>query len=167
MVKYIRKGIHNAVINELHKHEKIALDFDQTLVGHPKSSLLWNFIQKTHLTKTFHIITFRSGAWANEDMLIDDMIRGSNNAIRPYMIESVSFCDYNMYADFSILQSSREQIGTQIPSIILPEETKFFQWKAERAKELGCTILVDDRPAWVKDGCDQHGIIFIDTADLA
>jgi len=154
------------MINELHNHEKIAIDFDDTLVGHRNSPLLWKFIRDNHLVKEFHIITFRSGNWADEGVLIEEMIHESNQTVLPYMINSISFCNDGLYENFSLIQTSRKQTDTMVPTIILPEETNFYDWKAIRSKELGCTIIVDDRPNWVENGCKKHGVMFVDTADL-
>lgn len=38
----------------------------------------------------------------------------------------------------------------------------FLRWKGRRARELGCTILIDDVADWVVTGCRENGVAFLD-----
>jgi len=47
-----------------------------------------------------------------------------------------------------------------------PLVVEYGEWKGKVAAELGCTLLVDDRPDWVLPGCAKYGVSFLDIGDV-
>jgi hypothetical protein len=137
----------------LDDHEGIALDLDATLIGHYNSDVLQRYVVEHHHSKRFWIVTFRGDSWADE--VWEDLEKFGGPAKRD-MFRGLRACParllnvlYAWYVD-----SSRAD----------PNEV--FRWKGSVAKELNCTVLVDDRPEWVLPGCRENGVELIDTNDL-
>ena len=140
-------------LERLDDHVGIALDLDATLIGHENSDLLQGYVAEHHLSKRFWIVTFRGESWADEAW--EDLER-YGGAAKPHMFRGLRACPtrllnvlYAWYVD-----SSRAD----------PREV--FRWKGAVAKELACTVLVDDRPEWVLPGCLENDVELIDTNDL-
>jgi hypothetical protein len=130
----------------LTQHKSIALDFDGTFIDHPASHLLWDYVIRhaTDGTK-FWFVTFRDPDWAKD---IWDDLRKTKSLVRPWHLEGIVSQTDEMWekkrTDQSVLESD-----------------EWIHWKAIQAKNLGCTLMIDDRPSWVKAGCHKYGVEYI------
>jgi hypothetical protein len=152
----------------LDQHEAIAWDMDQTLVDGPNSAFFLDYITHTP-HKRHHVVTFRNKSWANtawaelRELGLDSakLIRSVENCPEPihdcFMIDKKFAGRDERHRYYNGPALTREEFDTN--------SSLFPLWKAERAKQIGCTILVDDMPQWVKAGCDLHGVQFLHAFD--
>jgi hypothetical protein len=164
MIRNIYSGEEMTVLHEiLDKHEKIAWDMDDSLIGGPNSDFFRDYIT-AHPEKTHHVITFRDLEWANE--ILEELENCGMDARK--LILSVENCPemtHHCYAMSGRLKNEIQihhhckDIGISYEEFV--EHVKAFpHWKAKRAAELGCTLLVDDLEQLVRPGCEKHGIAF-------
>lgn len=153
----------------LDKHDAIAWDMDGTLSDEvhraPNAKFFLAYIA-AHPEKRHHIITFRNRSWA-------DQIWGSLSAlgINVSLVRSVESCPEIVHDCFQISQKYGNRPDYYMSASELTHDefakhvARFTKWKAERAKQIGCTILVDDIADWVVDGCEHHGVEFLHAHD--
>lgn len=140
-------------MDRLDPHQKIGWDFDGTLIQGPNSDLFRAYIA-AHPEKRHHVITFRDREWAS-------LIHHELDALGldPKLIASVENCPEPLHDTF---QLGREP-DRRIPKAVADRAAHgFLRWKGRRARELGCTILVDDMAEWVATGCQENGVTFLD-----
>lgn len=133
----------------LDPHEAIAWDIDGTLIDGPNAGALRRWIAANPHRK-HHLVTFRSFDWAItafDELEWLGLPRG--------ILLSVQACPEELFDAY-------EQQG----SLIKPDAVAaFIRWKGKTAAALGCTVLVDDMPTLVQQGCTDHGIEFIHSHD--
>jgi len=137
----------------LDRHDAIAWDVDKTLVNGPNSEFFCRYV-KAHPEKKHVIVTFRTGAgyirrgqsWA-EDAFEEVAVHGLSRK------------------DFAGLLSVPDHLYDAYASAdgdaALVDE--FCHWKGQAAASAGCTVLVDDMEPEVIDGCQRHGVAFINS----
>jgi len=149
----------------LDKHQILGWDFDGTLSNEvhqaPNSDFFLAYIT-AHPEKRHHIITFRDREWANEIWTSFCEI-----GLDIKLIRSIESCPDIIHDCFQINKkygvrpdyytNTRDLTNEQF----IENAGLFTKWKAERAKQIGCTILVDDIEDWVLDGCEFHGVEFL------
>lgn len=165
-------------ISQLDKHDIIALDFDYTLLYHDKSVLLWRYIATNPDTK-FYIITFRSGimfkklpkelewetkGWITKKNFVDILSVGTQ--VYNLRVHLDSYLEGPAYMKEFAKSQLLDQGFSLEPSSVenLVEMTRTY--KANLAKSLGATIMVDDDEYWVGYGCRKLGIEFVNSDDL-
>lgn len=153
----------------LDAHDRIAWDMDGTLfkgpsAEAPNAQFFLEYIRSTP-HKHHHVITFRDRIWANKAWT---ELRLSGLDIN--LIKSVQSCPEPVHECFMIQKSfghhpDHRKIYKSVTPLTDDEfdynAYLFKKWKGERAFALGCTILVDDMPNWVIEGCQQYGIEFL------
>ena len=150
-------------MNILDSHNKIAFDFDDTLVYSDCAKFLHNYILD-HPEKKYYIITHRSPSEARS---IPNELE-KNSPLTKDHFERIIVCPERIKLEFSIDQQMRRSSG--LPPIdnqtdidtMFPGEQKFVNWKGFVAKKLGVSVLVDDLPHLSKQGAERNGVKFID-----
>ena len=128
----------------LDRHENIAWDIDQTLIGGPNSDRFCEYIC-AHPEKKHHLVTFRDPEWA-EFALVE-----LEGIVPVELIASINAIPQDLWSHASGI------IRPNDPAVI-----KYKHWKATRAKAIGCTILIDDMAETVEEGCREHDVEFLD-----
>lgn len=137
----------------LDHHRAIAWDWDGTLSGGANSERFRAYIA-AHPEKRHHVITFRRRMSAR---LVWLELR--RLGLDPRLIASVENCPEPLH-DMFMLHASGE---VKIPKHLVGRAIHAFQsWKGRRARELECTILVDDMADWVVVGCRENRVEFLD-----
>jgi len=162
-------------ISTLDSHNIIALDFDETLVYHPKSERLWSYIE-SNPTKKFYIVTMRHTAIFNEVWSdLDDATYGSLSSDN--FVEAISasssddIADYALYSKIKKMNNPRKQERILSNNGITMEEVdirldEITSSKALICKRIGATILVDDMKDMVINGCDKYSIMYMHPNEL-
>jgi FMN phosphatase YigB (HAD superfamily) len=152
----------------LDQHDTIAWDFDGTLVDGPNSAYFRSYIS-LNPQKRHHIITFRNRAWANT-CWAELRIHGLDSKT---FIRSVESCPEHFHDCYHVRRNTPPEYHEVFKEQHNYSSKQFNEyadsyslWKAERASQIGCTILVDDMPQNVLPGCERHGIVFYHAHDL-
>jgi hypothetical protein len=152
-------------MDELDKHQKIALDFDGTLVDSVSSPILADYIRQ-HPEKSYYIVTFRTPT-----QIVTIPTELTNIGLSFDLFAKVVPMPPRLAFDFDEDQKFRRHahlpdMNTVSEDALLPGEYKMVHWKGFIARKLGATILVDDMPELVLYGCQQFGIKFVDAKNL-
>lgn len=137
----------------LEAHQNLAWDFDGTLIQGPNSERFRAYIA-AHPQKRHHVITFRDREWA--DLIPMEL---GTLGLDPALIASVENCPEPLHDMFMLGREPGSGVPRRIADMAVHH---FLRWKGRRARELGCTILVDDIADWVVRGCEEHGVAFLD-----
>lgn len=136
----------------LRGHAAIGWDLDMTLVGHPASGALHDFIRATphirHVIVTFRPTSTHETVWADLAKL--------PTAPAAHCFLAAETIDDELAASFQRLRRYRAQglyAGPHSPS-----ETLYFHWKGEVCARWGATVLVDDMIDHVRLGCAANSI---------
>ena len=136
----------------LRGHAAIGWDLDLTLVGHPASDALHDFIRTTphirHVIVTFRPTSTRDTVWADLAKL--------PTAPAAHCFLAAETIDDDLAATFQRLRRYRAQGLYAGPHS--PAETLYFHWKGEVCARWGATVLVDDMIDHVRLGCTASGI---------
>lgn len=130
----------------LDPHQSIAWDADGTIASGPNARFFCNYII-AHPEKQHHIVTFRDPIWAKQ--VYQELL--SNYGVPAHHISSVNACPQHLEAAYSIRKLFYDQSGVEA----------YIHWKGMTAKELGCTVLIDDMESAVLSGCQKYGITFL------
>lgn len=130
----------------LDDHVSIGWDIDGTLIDGPNADFFRRYIL-ANPDKEHHLITFRDPVWAERVY----------EELRPYGIErdhihSLNPCPQDLYIAYATRKSFLDWAKCEA----------YLHWKGQMAKELGCTVLIDDMATQVIRGCEKHGIVYID-----
>lgn len=140
-------------MNRLEPHDAIAWDMDGTLINGANAERFRAYIA-SHPEKRHHVITFRDREWAKHIHHELGML-----GLDPGLIVSVANCPEPLHDMFMLHRSG----DAELPKTVADKAVAaFLRWKGRRASELGCTILVDDMSEWVVQGCDAHGVAYLD-----
>lgn len=137
----------------LDAHQNLAWDMDGTLNHGPNAERFRAYIA-AHPEKRHHVITFRNREWAD---LIELELR--TLGLDPVLIASVENCPEPLHDMFMLHRSGELEMPKHVAEKAI---SAFLRWKGRRASELGCTVLVDDLADWVVQGCQAHGVEFVD-----
>lgn len=140
----------------LDQHEIIGWDFDGTLLDHPKSVLMHQYIAQTP-AKTHYIITHRSHNM--EKTMWDEMEFHYPGSLSRELFNGVVNISDELYNGF--YRSTRSLGG-----LIIPDYDAYVNWKGEICQSLGVTIMIDDNSDHVRPGCVKHGIAYIHPDNL-
>jgi hypothetical protein len=153
-------------------HDTIAWDMDKTLIKGDNSAFWRAYIAMTP-HKTHHVITFReTDEWA--DIIIPELhAHGLHEAHR--LIAGIHRCPtivsdcFNVHCgvvdnEINARMALYEAEATgDWEALKIDHAREFIRFKGKKAAELGCTVLVDDLLHLVKPGCDEHGVILVDS----
>lgn len=140
-------------MDRLEPHQNIGWDMDGTLNHGPNAERFRAYIA-AHPEKRHHVITFRNREWAD---LIELELR--TLGLDPALIASVENCPEPLHDMFMLHRSGEVEMPQRVAEKAI---SAFLRWKGRRASELGCTVLVDDLADWVVQGCQAHGVAFLD-----
>ena len=154
----------------LDQHDTIAWDFDLTLWNGPNSEWFCRYIQLTP-HKKHYIVTFRTADEARMIQYLFMKQAGMNHIGNPLsLFVDVIVCP-NEYRDCHGFRSGHfdkesEKLFRQIYAHLTDEDidahaASMLAFKSLMAKKHGCTILVDDLPEMVEDGCLAQGVAFL------
>ncbi len=129
-------------IRILDQHTILGIDFDGTLVGHPRSNILQQYIVD-HPEKTFHLISFRSHNMVQR--LEGDLRESTDETGVPLTL-----------AHFKEIRCIPDKLYER--KALLDDGREYWGWKAIQCQNLGCTILVDDMYEIVGIFCTELGI---------
>ena len=154
-----------ADIPGLHKHRKIAFDFDGTLVDGRSSLLIQNYIQNND-DKTYFIVTFRTPVQA-KTIPMELAAHGLSSEWFATVVPMAARLALEFDEDQRIRRNSGlPNIERVSEAALLPGERQVLNWKGFVAKKLGATVLVDDMPAYCAMGCRRFGIRLLDANHL-
>lgn len=132
-------------MKNLAKHDKIAVDVDDTLLGNsPGKHILWDFISANKNNKIFYLVTFRIKPCIDE--VFDDLFSETSVVAKDHFAGLVGIP----------------------PKVFFGEDlqTPLVEWKGLTAFKLGCTLLIDDLPDLVLPGCRKYGVDYLHPRDL-
>jgi len=139
-------------IARLATHFDIGWDFDGTLVGHPASSILHEFIRSRRAVRHV-IITFRTGSAVAR--VWDDLAQYATAPDRSCFAQVLSIPD----AALSDYVASRERQSSMRHLLSSsPAEQLCRHWKGKVCSEHNLTALVDDMTAFVAAGCRRYDV---------
>lgn len=154
-------------LNILQPFNKIAFDFDDTLVGSKNSKLLWDFINDNP-EKTYFIITHRTAEQART--IPQELSR--DTTIRFEQFSDLYTLPNRLAIEFE--HDSRIRRLSKLPPLetvpedaLMPGEYKYLNWKGFAAMKAGASVLIDDLPALSRLGCRKHHVILINTRSLS
>lgn len=148
-------------MHQLERYKAIAWDFDGTLIEHPKSPLMHEYII-AHPEKTHAIITFRSHGWQRRvwdemyDLYPDAPERDCFAGV--YNVSDRAFERYD--------ETKRLRALGRYRGPMTPWERYYIQWKGLVCKLRDLPVLVDDREDEVLPGCEKYGIHYVHPDDL-
>jgi hypothetical protein len=128
-------------------HDRLGIDFDGTLIGHPESAQLQQYILDHQDDKKFHIVTFRTTNMRKRmeaDLEMSTRFTGVPLTLQHF--ESIASIPDVLY----------ERKG------MFDDGTEYYGWKARTCDKLGCTILLDDMIRDVGRHCEDLNIVCLD-----
>jgi|ERR1051326_232568 hypothetical protein len=135
-------------------HQKVGIDFDGTLIEHPRSRLLQRFILANR-DKEFHIVSFRSHGMEKNierDLRISTLMTQVPLGLQHFTgVHNVPDALYEGWAMFGDADQQKVK--------------DYLCWKATKCRELGCTIIVDDMSD-VGPHCEEIGIRYLHPDNL-
>jgi hypothetical protein len=146
-------------LHRLYEHRAIALDFDGTLIDHPNSARLRDFVLSESDRRRFFIVTHRSARSAAR--LWRTLYHESFGQLGPRSFAGVAFLPLALYDAWCDCVCRRDRGELHGPPT--RAERTFVQWKPRTARALGCTILVDDLAALHGPACRAIGMAFVST----
>ncbi len=149
----------SAALATLALHMDIAWDFDGTLVGHPASPLLHQFIRE-HRGIRHVIVTFRSHG--TESLVWSELARHRSAPDRACFDGVLNVPD----AMWEQVRDRRQRLGLArrlLPSL---SERQYKTWKGRACREHAITALVDDMTATVAAGCRRYGVALFHPNDF-
>lgn len=154
-------------MENFHLHNALGIDFDETLVGNsPTKEVLWSWIYKNKQRKKFFIITFRTGTWLEK--VWNDLEVEAKFIVPAFSgVYSVPVDAKDAYFEYSKLKKkAHKPKNKERMNQIYPLYTAFREWKGKKAKELGCSVLVDDDRQNTLPGCEKFGVDYVHPGDF-
>lgn len=139
----------------------IAWDFDGTLIDHPASLRMHQFILD-HPEKRHVIVTFRTHGWQNT--IFEELHRKYPDAPGRDSFDGVHNISDRAWEKFSVADERRTHGFLDGPLTLW--EAYYVQWKGRTCHRLGLPVLVDDDTKNVVPGCDKFGIIYVNPVTL-
>lgn len=156
------KPIVKSGFEKLARHRAIGWDFDETLIDHPNSPNLHQFIKDNpHLRHV--IVTFRTHGWQNR---VFAELREYRGAPGKSAFGGVFNIPDDLWTKFEHITDRRRCDPHFARSAHTELEQEVIEWKAKMCKKLGLTVMVDDMTDRVMPGCLKHGIEYIHPDEL-
>lgn len=141
------------MFSELLRHKAIAWDLDETLIDHPASYFLQEFINLNPQIE-HSIVTFRTHGMEND---IWQDIASYPHSPLPSAFKRVFHPSNKIFSDYQILSTARADGLLTGP--LMRGEIDFLEWKGKICADNGLSVLVDDRTNFVEIGCKKYGIV--------
>ncbi|WP_043838033.1 hypothetical protein [Muricoccus aerilatus] len=137
-------------------HRNIGWDFDGTLMGHPNSPLMHDYIRRFP-AKRHWIVTFRSHGLEEE---VFSLLRGAYYAGAPRRADFVAILSISGWAHYSWnrIMTKRRRGWNGAETLT---ERYWDGWKGRACQKAGITVMIDDDASAVRGGCEVHGIVYI------
>lgn len=148
----------------LDQHRAIGWDFDNTLIDHPSSPEIHRYI-RAHPEKRHLIVTFRSFGW--QDRVWSSLAAYPGAPGRECFAGLVNMDDARFVPavpeEGAHVEHARAHDAIRLieGKLLITDVDSYLEWKGLMCRELGLTILVDDKPEHVLAGCAKHGIAHI------
>jgi hypothetical protein len=136
------------------EHNATGWDIDGTLLGHPNSRRMADFIRATP-EKRHVLVTFRSHELVPRIWV--DLFREPTRLTEKDFSGLVRMQDAMFEREYNM---GRSPAGLFIPT------QNYLEWKGKMCNDYGLTVLVDDATDQVRPGCDRYGILHIHPDDL-
>lgn len=145
---------------DLDGFNSIGWDLDETMIDHPNSGKIQNYI-KEHPEKNHYIITFRTHEMV--DYIFTDISRYPQRLTRKNFkgVFHIEEDAWEKYERMKHLRFNNLKYGP-----ITPEEIYYKTWKGKICKENNIPVLIDDRKDDVIMGCNKYGIEYFHPNDL-
>lgn len=148
-------------INILDQYDRIAFDFDGTLIDHPAAEIMQEYILNTP-EKNHTIVTFRS-------MGLLDRIWHDLDYYR--IIDKINFdgllsVDHELWEAFTMLQQTRKINPVFRREPLTKTELDYMEWKGMVCKKHNLQVLVDDNTEHTILGCKKYNIPLIHPDDF-
>ncbi len=152
----------------LDPHNHIGWDADETIINGLNSELFARYILENP-NKTHTIITFRHQDWAND--LVSEI---NDYDLYEHHFTAIHPCPNIYYQCNYIVSSSHRKnwpsygfrAGCKSIEEIEANSEYYLHFKGRKAKEIGATILVDDKPDKVMKGCAENKIHYLNAINL-
>lgn len=142
----------------LDQHKIIGIDFDGTLIEHPRSKVLQQYIIDHQGDKEFHLITFRTHGM-RERISLDLQISTEGTKVP---LTLAHFTTINAIAD----AAWEKRILLERQGLMDYETGReYFGWKAMTCEKLGCTLMVDDMIDMIGNYCTEKKILCLNPDD--
>jgi hypothetical protein len=149
------------MIGRLLTYEAIGWDFDGTLIGHPKSEMIHEFIRRQP-TKKHIILTFRSHGYQRQ--MFREMRERYPDAPGADCFHDVFNISDRAWEQFN--EMAQQRLAGQYDGPLTTAELYYVQWKGTVCHRLRVPILVDDRRDQVLPGCTLFGIEYLHPDEL-
>lgn len=142
-------------------YDAIGWDFDGTLIDHPKSGIIHEFIRR-HPGKRHLILTFRTHGFQRQmfremrDRYPDAPDAGCFHDV--LNIANRAWVEFNAIAEQRLLQ--------RYCGPLTKAERFYIEWKGMVCHRLRVPVLVDDRREQVLPGCTKYHIGYMHPDDL-
>lgn len=149
------------MIDQLLRYDAIGWDFDGTLIEHPYSELLQDFII-AHPEKRHIIVTFRTHGY--QRVMFRDMTRLYRDSPRPAAFTDILNISDKAWEQFTMYQQKR--VLDQLDGPLNPWEEYYVEWKGMACHKAHVPVLVDDMTDLVMPGCIKYGIDYLHPDEL-
>ena len=137
-------------------HHSIGWDFDGTLMGHPNSPLMHDYIRRFP-GKRHWIVTFRAHGLEEE---VFSLLRGNYFTRAPRRADFAGVLNISGWAHYRrsrvVTKRKRGWDGFETRA-----ERNWNTWKGRACRKAGITVMIDDDITAVQKGCETYGITFI------
>lgn len=149
------------MIEQLSHVPAIGWDFDGTLIDHPNSSLIHEFILD-HPDKHHYIVTFRTHGLQNT--MFREMQKHYPDAPGEEAFAGTRNISDIAWEHFNHLNQLR--VVNRLTGPLRPWEEYYVEWKGMICHQLNLPVLVDDLEALVLPGCEKYGIKYLHPDEL-
>ena len=143
-----------AGFGKLASHMDVGWDLDGTLIGHPASTLLHQFIRATprirHVIVTFRNRKLHGDPWAD--------LAAYHGAPPREAFDGAVFVQDEAMEDFSRSHQATRAFWPLSRFMRRPTDGACRRWKGQVCSRNGLTALVDDMTSMVASGCRQYGV---------
>lgn len=126
----------------LKSHRGVGIDFDETLINHPNSASLWEFIRTNPYDQEFSIVTFRSGG-LEKYVWID--LKSHQSLIGEEHFKALLACPHDLWVNHHAN-----------PTASLDDP--YLVWKGATCAQHNITALIDDMTEKVIHGCRKYRV---------
>jgi hypothetical protein len=144
-------------VRPLHDHEKIALDFDGTLIQSRNAAALRGFVARHWRDKGFWIVTHRSHGLVEQ--IPRELAAARPNPLSPTMFRGIISVGNEAWEAWAA-DDQRRRAG-DLTGPHTPAEKSYVEFKAEQCVKIGATVLVDDKPLLCQAACERRGVQFM------
>jgi hypothetical protein len=144
------------MFESLKRFKSIGWDFDGTLIDHPKSPLMHDYILE-HPEQEHIIITFRTHGWQNA--VFREMAQKYRRPPTSDHFSGVYNISDRAWERWTETQNERRAGQREGPAT--PWELYYVNWKGLVCKLKSIPVLIDDKPSDTVPGCEKYGIAFV------